>query len=266
MRQSHSVSASFPRWARVGSVVAALHQITNAYRVLVLPLLPPESDGRLDRGDVRCTRWYARLPKLPRRKETWRHRDYVCARVHEYTCACVLACGRVHACVPVVPLGRRVRSPPSFLRSRYTSIFLVRPSSFLSSHSPFSFLPFFCLPLPLLQQHSTRHLCSSAPCAIEDVAVLRVSKYHEIHEIRRVFMVGLRSNTTPDNEEENDDGVVDVLPGQAGSAVRRCIPCACVLSAANKVIIVAGKAPGGKRATSSCLCTRFPWCVLIVRT
>lgn len=140
MRQSHGVSASFPRRARSRKRGRVTSDNERVPRVAFA--------ARFGRpiGSWRCTRWCARLPKLPRRKETWRHRDYVCALVHEYTCACVLACGRVHACVPVVPLGRGVRSPPSFLRSRYTSIFLVRLSSFLSSHSPFSFLPFLCLP------------------------------------------------------------------------------------------------------------------------
>lgn len=58
-------------------------------------------------------------------------------------------------------------------------------------------------------------------------------------------------------EEENDDRVEDVLPGQACPAVQRRI--SFVLSAANKVIIiVAGKAPGGKRATSSSSVYTFP--------
>lgn len=260
MRQLHGVSTSFPRWARSGSV-AARHRITNAYqpRVCFAARI-----GRSIGSWWRCTRWCAKLPKLPRRKETWRHRGYVRAPVCMST--------RVRACVRARQWSRsaeenaRLRRRSSARVTPAFSSFGSLPFFLRTLRSPFSpFFPFFPFSVPRdrCSNNNTDRLVTSArvprDVLLRHAVFPRLSKYQQIREIPRVPRVprvlGLCSNATP--EVKSDRGAVDVLPGQeeSGIAVPR-VSCACLLSAANKVIVVAGKAPGGNRAIlfpSSCM-------------
>lgn len=173
---------------------------------------------------------------------------------------CVRACMRARACVRA--------SGPAWPRSTFASV--VSPLA-LHQHFPRSalFLSFFALSILLSP-------LSLSPVTVAPALYSSPLLGCTVHASRRCASPRLeispgrtdsvcfrcRSNvTTRDKEEEKDDRVEDALPtGQACPAVRRRV--SCVLSAANKVIIiVAGKAPGGKRATSSSsVCTRFPVC------
>lgn len=226
MRQLHGVSTSFPRWARSGSV-AARRRITNAYQPCVGFAA---RIGRSIGSWCRCTRWCARLPKLPRRKETWRHRGYVRAPVCTST--------RVRACVRARQWSRSAEENVRLRRSsaRVTpafSSFGSLPFFLRTLRSPFSpFFP-FSVSRDRCSNNNTRLVTSArVPRDVLRHAVFpRLSKYRQIREIPRVPRVlGLCSNATPE-AESGRSVVVDVLPGQeAGPVVPRRVPRACLLS------------------------------------
>ncbi|XP_076178387.1 uncharacterized protein LOC143152303 [Ptiloglossa arizonensis] len=246
MRQSRGVSASFPERARAGSVIARPRRSRNAYRV----------------------------------SETWWHRGYVCARsvTRSRVCATAYARAWVRACVrasgPARPWSTfaSVVSPAPVHRA-FSSI---GPLRFFLRDCPFSFLPFLRHPWPLFQ-HSTRHLTASATVAGSRIAARASELRFEASRNCYSGVCSLSSSSSSSSlsssprylfflsvtrpprdwngarpRKKRNVSAVDALPNgrAARNAVRRRIPCARVLSAANKVIIVAGKTPGGKRATS----------------
>lgn len=128
MRQSHGVSASFPVRSRAGSATSDKKERRTACRFR-------RSKPPVDWIVVECIRVGARrLPKLPRRKETWRHRGYVCA--------CTFST-RVRACMRACQWSRfaeeYVRLPRFFVRVTSAFSSFGSPPFFLrATRSPFS--------------------------------------------------------------------------------------------------------------------------------
>lgn len=182
------------------------------------------------------------------------------------TCALSYMSTRVRACLRAGACMRACQW--SRLAEEYVRLrrFSARVTPAFSS---FGSLPFFLRTLhsPFSPFSVSRDRCSST-------LLVTSSRAHRARFETLCFFCASRNFTSPkkldvfsctvvgrtsqrNKEEENDDRVEDVLPGQACPAVQRRI--SFVLSAANKVIIiVAGKAPGGKRATSSSSVYTFP--------
>ena len=175
---------------------------------------------------------------------------------------CARLCARVHVCVSACVRA----SGPARPRRTFAS---VVPPLALHQHFPRSalFLSFFALSVLLSPLSSL----SSCPVTVAPTTTLDSSPLLECPESAcsdtRSVPSPLQIPTDPRNSactacsrtlllqrhagsrERSRSVVVDVLPGQeAGPAVPRRVPRACLLSAANKVIVVAEKAPGGKRA------------------
>lgn len=195
------------------------------------------------------------------------------------TCALSYMSTRVRACLRAGACMRACQW--SRLAEEYVRLrrFSARVTPAFSS---FGSLPFFLRTLhsPFSPFSVSRDRCSST-------LLVTSSRAHRARFETLCFFCASRNFTSPkkldvfsctavgrtsqrNKEEENDDRVEDVLPGQACPAVQRRI--SFVLSAANKVIIiVAGKAPVENARPPPRLCIRFPVCpsayasVLVVR-
>lgn len=181
------------------------------------------------------------------------------------TCALSYMSTRVRACLRAGACMRACQW--SRLAEEYVRLrrFSARVTPAFSS---FGSLPFFLRTLhsPFSPFSVSRDRCSSTLLVTSsrvhrtrfETLCLLASRNFTRPKKLGVFSCTVVGRTSQRNkEEENDDRVEDVLPGQSCPAVQRRI--SCVLSAANKVIIIAaGKAPGGKRATSSSSVYTFP--------
>lgn len=181
------------------------------------------------------------------------------------TCALSYMSTRVRACLRAGACMRACQW--SRLAEEYVRLrrFSARVTPAFSS---FGSLPFFLRTLhsPFSPFSVSRDRCSSTLLVTSsrvhrtrfETLCLLASRNFTRPKKLGVFSCTVVGRTSQRNkEEENDDRVEDVLPGQPCPAVQRRI--SCVLSAANKVIIIAaGKAPGGKRATSSSSVYTFP--------
>lgn len=178
------------------------------------------------------------------------------------TCALSYMSTRVRACLRAGACMRACQW--SRLAEEYVRLrrFSARVTPAFSS---FGSLPFFLRTLhsPFSPFSVSRDRCSVTSsrahrARFETLCFFCASRNFTSPKKLDVFSCTAVGRTSQRNkEEENDDRVEDVLPGQACPAVQRRI--SFVLSAANKVIIiVAGKAPGGKRATSSSSVYTFP--------